>query len=125
MYLKINENTFLKQQMEKQELNLKEIIQDVTAPIHQHYKNELENKDNQIKELQDKLDTLEYRCIQYNLELTGYNGLELIVLRKHKHLAKQFNADIETIVKNNQKIIGVDAEALPGKELHTNKTTKP
>lgn len=111
-----SENTFLKQQMEKQELNLKEIVQDVTAPIHQHYKNELENKDNQIKQLQDKLDTLEYRCTQYNLELTGYNGLELIVLRKHKNLAKQFSADVQLIVRNNQEIVGVDAEALPGNE---------
>ena len=117
-----SENTFLKQQMEKQELNLKEIVQDVTAPIHQHYKNELENKDKQIKQLQDKLDALEYRCIEYNLELTGFNGLELLVLRKHKNLAKQFNADIEMIIKNNQKIVGVDAEALPGKK--NNITTK-
>ena len=121
------ENKSLKQQLDtykKQENNLKEIIEDVTAPIHTHYESELEKKDNQIKELQDQLNRLDRESINYNLELNGFNGFELIVMRKHKNLVKQFTGAVDLIMKrSDREIVEADAPALSDKQQN-NKPTK-
>lgn len=121
------ENKLLKEQIEaykQQEISLKEIIEDVTNPIHETYKNELKKKDKEIAESKDKLDALEHECINYNLELNGFNGFELVVMRKHKKLVKQFSGKVDLILKRSDpKIVEADATAIPG-EQHDNKTTK-
>lgn len=121
------ENKLLKEQIEiykQQEISLKEIIEDVTNPIHETYKNELKKKDKEIAESKGKLDALEHECTNYNLELNGFNGFELVVMRKHKKLVKQFNGTIDLIMKRSDpKIVEADATAIPG-EQHDNKTTK-
>ena len=42
--------------MQNQEVNLKELIQDVTAPIYENHKKELENKDIELKGLRLQLE---------------------------------------------------------------------
>ena len=109
------ENSLLQQRCkdyEKQEVNLKKIVEDVTSPIHSHYKNELEKKDNELKALQDKFNALEHECINYNLELNGFNGFELIVMRKHKKMVKQFTGRVNTITGKNRLQDAEDNTAL-------------
>ena len=44
--------------MQNQEVNLKELIQDVTAPIYENHKKELENKDIEVKGLRLQLELM-------------------------------------------------------------------
>ena len=80
--------------LQKQENNLKEIIKDVTAPIYENHQKELENKDQQIKQLQVQLKLLQTKANQFNLDMQGLNIIELSILRKHKKLIQQFNTAI-------------------------------
>ena len=54
------------QLLQKQDQNLKEIIQDVTAPIYENHKKELQKKDSEIKQLQVQLELMKNKTSQYN-----------------------------------------------------------
>lgn len=84
-----NENQILK----NQEQNLKEIIQDVTAPIYENHKKELTAKDVQIKQLEHQLKSLQAKTNQYNLELMGLNFIDF-VRGKHKRAILEFDKTI-------------------------------
>lgn len=121
MLMELNAN--LKSQIDdykKQNSNLKEIVEDVTAPI----KEEVENKDNRIEELETKIDAMEMVCNEFNIDITGLNIFEVIVLRRHKKRAKEFSASINMIVRKKKNIVEADAQSLPGDKQQSNKTTK-
>ena len=101
--------------LKNQEQNLKQIIEDVTAPIDNHYQNELEKKDKQIERLEDELNTLKAKANQYNLDMQGLNLFDIGLFRKHKKLIQNFNDDLVAI-SNDQKIIDADAKAIPGSD---------
>ena len=99
--------------MQSQEVNLKELIQDVTAPIYENHKKELENKDLQIKQLTNELNALQIKINQYNLDMQGLNLIDIAILRKHKKLIKDFNSTI-SFADKGANIVDVDAPAIPG-----------
>lgn len=109
---------------ENQEVNMKKIVEDVTTPIHSQYKNELEKKDNKLNEVTGKFEALQHECVNYNLELNGFNGLELVVFRKHKKLAKKFSGTVELIVKQKQKVFTTTTTTAISGESQDNKTSK-
>ena len=96
---------------QNQEQSLKEIIEDVNAPIHELYKKELKSKDDYISQLEDKYKTLYDKAGQYNLELMGLNGFEILFFRKHKKLIKTFDADMKLIGKDEDI---VTTDIVPG-----------
>lgn len=119
-----NAITKINESYENQENNLKQIVEDVTNPIHEHYKKELKKKDDKIKELQTKLDAVEYQFNQYNLELNGLNGIEMVLLRRHKPMIKQYSATINTIIKSEKvdnNIVDADANSITGEEADHSK----
>lgn len=106
--------TGMKKELEiyqNQEQSLKEIIEDVNAPIHELYKKELKSKDDYISQLEDKYKTLYDKAGQYNLELMGLNGFEILFFRKHKKLIKTFDADMKLIGKDEDI---VTTDIVPG-----------
>ena len=103
------------QLLQKQDQNLKEIIQDVTAPIYENHKKELQKKDSEIKQLQMQLELMKNKTSQYNLELMGLNAIDIAIFRKHKKLIKNYSEEI-ALVGVNPKIIDADAKAIPGNE---------
>ena len=98
-----------------QEQNLKQIIEDVTAPIYKNHKKELSDKGKELKQLQDKLDALERKTMQYNLDMQGLNLIDIAILRKHKKLIQKYNDEI-TVLGVDPKIVDTDAKAIPGKD---------
>ena len=105
------------QLLQKQDQNLKEIIQDVTAPIYENHKKELQKKDSEIKQLQVQLELMKRKTNQYNLELMGLNAIDIAIFRKHKKIIKNYSEEI-AVVGVDPKIIDADAKAIPGNELH-------
>ena len=101
------------QLLKDQENNLKDIVTDSIAPIDKHYQKELENKDNQIKQLKHQLNTLQAKANQHNLDMQGLNVFTMFFLRKHKKLISNFN-DTITAITNDPKIIDADTKAIPG-----------
>lgn len=99
--------------LQSQEQNLKEIIQDITAPIYENHKKELENKDLQINQLTNELNALKVKINQYNLDMQGLNLIDIAILRKHKKLIKDFNSTI-SFADKGANIVDVDAPAIPG-----------
>lgn len=98
-----------------QENNLRKIVEDVTAPIDENYKKQLESKDNEINQLQMELNTLKAKTIQFNLELMGLNTIDMLFKHKHKKLITNFNDEI-TILADDPKLNAKDTPALQTKE---------
>jgi len=101
--------------LHKQENNLKKIIEDVTAPIDERYKKQLESKDQEIKQLKMQLNTLQAKTTQFNLELMGLNTIDMLLKHKHKKLIHNFNDEI-TILVNDPKLNASDVPALQSDE---------
>lgn len=94
-----------------QENNLKKIVEDVTAPIDENYKKQLESKDQEIKQLKMQLNTLKAKTTQFNLELMGLNTIDMLFKHKHKKLITDFNDEI-TILTDDPKLNASDVPAL-------------
>ena len=103
------------QLLQRQEQNLKEIIQDVTAPIYENHEKELEKKDDMINDLQVQLELLKNKINNYNLDLMGLNAIDMIIFRKHKKLIKDYTEEF-TLVGLDQEVINADSKALPNKD---------
>lgn len=101
--------------MQNQEVNLKELIQDVTAPIYENHKKELQNKDKQINQLQDKLDTLKKIFNQFIISITSLSAWDIFFRGKHKDLISDFNSRIWITTKDNE-FEDMDQPAIPGDE---------
>ena len=101
--------------MQNQEVNLKELIQDVTAPIYENHKKELENKDKQINQLQDKLDALKKIFNQFIISITSLSAWDIFFRGKHKDLISDFNSRI-WITTNDNEFEDMDQPAIPGDE---------
>ena len=74
--------------MQNQEVNLKELIQDVTAPIYENHKKELENKD------------IELKGLRLQLELMSLNTVDVLFRRKHKNIIYDFQEEFTQISKD-------------------------
>lgn len=103
------------QSLKDQEINLRQIVEDVTAPIDKRYKKQLESKDKEIKQLKRQLNTLKAKTTQFNLELMGLNTIDMLFKHKHKKLITDFNDEI-TIVGDDPNIIDADTKKLPGND---------
>ena len=101
--------------MQNQEVNLKELIQDVTAPIYENHKKELQNKDKQINQLQDKLDALKKIFNQFIISITSLSAWDIFFRCKHKDLISDFNSRIWITTKDNE-VEDMDQPAIPGDE---------
>ena len=101
--------------MQNQEVNLKELIQDVTAPIYENHKKELQNKDKQINQLQDKLDALKKIFNQFIISITSLSAWDIFFRGKHKDLISDFNSRIWITTKDNE-FEDMDQPAIPGDE---------
>ena len=101
--------------MQNQEVNLKELIQDVTAPIYENHKKELEDKDNQIKQLQRQVDTLKKIFNQFIISITSLSAWDIFFRGKHKDLISDFNSRIWITTKDNE-VEDMDQPAIPGDE---------
>ena len=99
--------------LKNQEINLKQIVEDNTAPIHQFYKEELKKKDNKIEQLEMQLKELETKTNDFKLDLMGLNGFELLILRNHKKRIRTFDADLKLIGSDPKTY---DATAVPGND---------
>lgn len=101
--------------LENQEQNLKEVIQNVTAPIYENHKKELLEKDNQIKQKQVQLDLMKNKTNQYNLDLMGLNAFDIVIRGKHKKLIKSYSEEI-TLIGADPNIIDADVRAISGND---------
>lgn len=106
-----NENQLL----QSQEQNLKELIENVTAPIYENHKKDLENKDLKIKQLTDELNAMKQICSQFGLELMGLNSIDILFRNKHKKLIQDFNNNIWITAKPGA-VVNADAKAIPGEK---------
>ena len=101
--------------IQEQQENLEQMIDKITNPIHQSYQKQLDDKDKELKQLKVQLKTLQAKTNQYNLELMGLNCIDILLLRKHKKIIKNFNDEI-TLLADDPKIIDADTKAIPGKD---------
>lgn len=108
-YVRLENQVRMKQE---QEQNLKEIIENVTAPIYENHKKELEIKDIEIKQLQGKLNIIRKSCSQFNVELMDLNALDILFRSKHKKLIKEFNNTI--FVNVDGEVVNADVKTITG-----------
>lgn len=101
--------------LKNQEQNLKEIVEDVTTPIHENYKEELKDKDTQIKQLQGQLNTLKKIFNQFIIELTSLSAWDILFRGKHKDLISDFNSRI-WITTNDNEVEDSNQPAIPGED---------
>ena len=117
-----NKVTAMEKELEiyqSQEKNLKQIVEDITAPIDEHYKKEIKNKDVENKRLEMELKALHKRVNRFTLELMDLNLLDKIRSKDSK-LILSFNEEITTF-EIDPKIVDADAKAIPGKDISADK----
>ena len=102
--------------LQNQEQNLKEIVEDVTTPIHENYKKELQDKDTQIKQLQRQLNTLKRIFNQFIIDITSLSAWDIFFRGKHKDLISDFNSKI-WITTNDNEVEEMDQPAISGSEV--------
>jgi len=98
-----------------QENNLKKIVENVTAPIDENYKEQLESKDKEIKQLKMELKAIKKKTTRFNLELMGLNTIDMLFKHKHKKLITDFNDEI-TLLADDPKLNAMDTAALQSDE---------
>ena len=101
--------------LEKQEQNLKEIIDNVTAPIYEKHDKEIEKKDNQINQLQMELDTLKQVCNKFNIDISQLSAIDILFRKKHHTLINDFSNSI-WITSKDKEIVETDVDQLPAKD---------
>ena len=114
---KLFEYNAISQQLEvykDQEQNLKEIIEDVTAPIYENHKKELEKRDNTINQLQAELKTLKAKVNHFIIEVSNLSALDILFRGKLKNLITDINNEF-WITNKDAKIDIKDAPALSDK----------
>ena len=111
-------NNYQKQieDLKNQKVNLKEIIKDSVTPIKEHYLEELEKKDNQIKQLEIEYKLLQGKAHKNNLELMGLNAFEILIQRKFKKMILDFDQELTIVATDPEVVVDADAKKLPGKD---------
>lgn len=99
------------QLLKDQERNLNGLIQNVTAPIYENHKKELQDKELQIKQLTNELNTIKKVCNQFNIKISGLSAIDIIFRGKHKKLVSDFNNSIWVNVEDDN-IIDADTKKL-------------
>ena len=107
-----NKLQYVQEQQENQEQNLKQIIEDVTAPIYENHQKDLEKKDNEIKQLKLQIKALQQISSKYNIQMSGLSAIDILFRKKHKDLIDDFNNNIWIINQDNQ-VEDVDLKKLP------------
>ena len=78
-------------------------------------KKELQNKDKQINQLQDKLDALKKIFNQFIISITSLSAWDIFFRGKHKDLISDFNSRIWITTKDNE-VEDMDQPAILGDE---------
>ena len=101
--------------LEHERTNLEELVNITLNPIHEHYKSELEKKDNIIKAKDDELNNMLSRSILPFSATTSISGLSFIdlVRGKHKNVINDFHDRIWVNVPMDQV---QEVEKLPKNE---------
>lgn len=89
-----NENKTLQiqhQQIQNQETNIKEMLKNTTSHLYENHQKELENKDNEIKQLKQQINAMRKSIIYYILQLSALNVIDLIFKSKHKKIIASMN----------------------------------
>lgn len=78
-------------QMQNQDTNIKEMLKNTTSHLYENHQKELENKDNEIKQLEQQINAMRKSIIYYILQLSALNVLDLIFKSKHKKIIASMN----------------------------------
>ena len=112
----IEKLTIAKDILQKQQNNLKEIIEDTINPIHKHYKERLSEKDNLINELKMENKSLKNKSNQLCIDIMDLSALQLIFTNKKKVLIDDFNKSISIVVPNDATISETEAKQIEDKK---------
>lgn len=101
--------------IQEQQDNLEEMIDKVTNPIHQTYQKQLNDKDNEIKQIVNDLNSLKKICTQFNIDVMGLSAIDILFRSKHKKLVNEFNNSI-WIIDQDKQVENIDLKKLPGND---------
>ena len=96
--------------LEHERKNLEDLIEITLNPIHQHYKDQLKEKDRIIKSKDDELNNIKAIMNKFTTSISGLSLWE-IIRGKHKNLISEFQDKIWVNVPMDQV---ADVEKLPG-----------
>lgn len=94
---KINDYDALKKEnqiLNEQENNLSEMVKDITAPIYDQHKKDLQKKDNEIKQLTSQLNYIRKSISHYIISLSSLSLMDLIFKTRHKKIIQDMNDTI-------------------------------
>ena len=78
------------QQMQNQETNIKEMLENATSHIYDNHQKEVENKDNEIKQLKQQINVMRKSISHYIIQLSSL-GLLDIIRRKQNKIIENMN----------------------------------
>ena len=84
-----------------------EMLEITLKPINETHKEQLEDKDNQINQLTDKLNAMQSAFHQFNIGINQLSALDILFRKKHHQVINDFNESIWIIGKEDN-IINAD-----------------
>lgn len=96
----------------KQQENFKSMMDNLLEPIQENHQRELNNKDNQITELSNALNTLRNVCSQFNIDISQLSALDFLLRKKHLDLITDFNNNIWITNKKQDGIVDADVKQI-------------
>ena len=80
--------------LNEQENNLSEMVKDITAPIYDQHKKDLQKKDNEIEQLTSQLNYIRKSISHYIISLSSLGLMDLVFRSQHKKIIDDMNDTI-------------------------------
>jgi predicted RNase H-like nuclease (RuvC/YqgF family) len=98
-------------QMHNQDTNIKEMLENTTSHLYEKHQKEIENKDNEIKELRVQINAMRKSIIYYIIQLSALNVIDFF-RSKHKKIIESMNDAIFSDADADAHEIDADAKKL-------------
>ena len=100
--------------METQSDNFEDMMEKVTIPIQETHREQIKDKDNQIKQLTNELNTLKKVCSQFKDKINQLSVMDMVFRKKHHQIVNDFTDSLWIINKDDAIIDTADVPAITG-----------
>ena len=102
------------QESKKQlDIELEKLLEVSLKPINETHKKQLADKDHQIKELTDKLNTIQGAFSQFITKINSLNAIDFLFRKKHNQVINDFSNSV-WITTGKDKIVNADVKSIAG-----------
>ena len=116
--LKDRNNAFaeaIQESDKKIDKELEKLLEVSLKPINETHKEQLEDKDNKIEQLTDKVNAMQSAFNHFNTKINSLSALDILFRKKHNEVISDF-IDSITITAKDKQIVNTDVKQISEKK---------